>query len=62
MPSIEPSLLGARRVGELLTSHGIRPSKALGQNFVIDPNTIRKVLDVARLEAGDTVLEIGPGV
>ncbi|MEA2434874.1 MAG: rRNA (adenine1518-N6/adenine1519-N6)-dimethyltransferase [Actinomycetota bacterium] len=55
-------MLGARRVGELLAKHGVRPNKALGQNFVIDPNTIRKVVETARLEPGDTVLEIGPGV
>ena len=55
-------LLGARRVRELLSRHGVRPSKALGQNFVIDPNTIRKVIDVAELPSGARVLEIGPGV
>jgi 16S rRNA (adenine1518-N6/adenine1519-N6)-dimethyltransferase len=39
----------------------VRPTKTLGQNFVIDPNTIRKVLEVARLSPEDTVLEIGAG-
>jgi 16S rRNA (adenine1518-N6/adenine1519-N6)-dimethyltransferase len=58
----EPTLLGAARVGDLLARHGIRPKKALGQNFVIDPNTIRKVLDVASIAPDDDVLEIGPGV
>jgi 16S rRNA (adenine1518-N6/adenine1519-N6)-dimethyltransferase len=61
-PAGEPSLLGARRIGELLAKYRIRPTKALGQNFVIDPNTIRKVVDVADLSPDDTVLEIGPGV
>lgn len=54
-------LLGARRLREALDSHGVRPTKALGQNFVIDPNTIRKVVDVAGLKPTDRVLEIGAG-
>lgn len=54
-------LLGARRIRELFETHGIRPHKELGQNFVIDPNTIRKVVDVARLSEHDSVIEIGAG-
>ena len=54
-------LLGARRVRELLETHGVRPSKALGQNFVVDPNTIRKVVEIAGIEPEDEVLEIGAG-
>lgn len=54
-------LLGARRLRELLDRHGVRPSKALGQNFVIDPNTIRKVIEVAGTPNDAHVLEIGPG-
>jgi 16S rRNA (adenine1518-N6/adenine1519-N6)-dimethyltransferase len=56
------SLLGARRVRELLSAHGIHPTKTLGQNFVIDPNTIRKVVSVAGVGATDSVLEIGAGL
>ena len=54
-------LLGARRLRELFETHGIRPHKELGQNFVVDPNTIRKVVDVAGDLADETVLEIGAG-
>lgn len=54
-------LLGARRLRELFDAHGIRPTKALGQNFVIDPNTIRKVVDVAEVRETDRILEIGAG-
>jgi 16S rRNA (adenine1518-N6/adenine1519-N6)-dimethyltransferase len=54
-------LLGARRLRELLDRHGVRPSKSLGQNFVIDPNTIRKVVTVSGVGPGDRVLEIGAG-
>ena len=54
-------LLGARRLRELLDAHGVRPSKSLGQNFVIDPNTIRKVVAVSGVGPDDHVLEIGAG-
>jgi 16S rRNA (adenine1518-N6/adenine1519-N6)-dimethyltransferase len=57
----EPQLLGAGQVRALLREHGIRPSKWLGQNFVIDPNTIRKVIDVAGLDPSDAIVEIGAG-
>lgn len=56
-----PELLGARRLRELLDEHGVRPSKSLGQNFVVDPNTIRKVVAVAEVGPDDRVLEIGAG-
>lgn len=62
MSDVAPRLLGARRVLELLTAHGIRPQKALGQNFVIDPNTVRKVVRAAALRPEDRVLEIGAGI
>lgn len=54
-------LLGARRIRELFETHRIRPHKELGQNFVIDPNTIRKVVDVAGDLSDEIVLEIGAG-
>lgn len=54
-------LLGARRIRELLDERGIRLTKTLGQNFVIDPNTIRKMVEVAGVGPGDHVLEIGAG-
>ena len=57
-----PDLLGARRLRELLARHGLTPSRALGQNFVIDPNTIRKVVSVSSPDPEERVLEIGPGV
>jgi 16S rRNA (adenine1518-N6/adenine1519-N6)-dimethyltransferase len=48
-------------VRELLDEHDIRLTKSLGQNFVIDPNTIRKVVELAHVQPGDKVLEVGAG-
>jgi 16S rRNA (adenine1518-N6/adenine1519-N6)-dimethyltransferase len=46
----------------LLGAHGLRPSRALGQHFLADPNTARRIAALARVGPGDHVLEIGPGV
>jgi 16S rRNA (adenine1518-N6/adenine1519-N6)-dimethyltransferase len=55
-------LLTPPRVRALLARHGLRPAKALGQHYLADPNTARKVARLARVEPGDTVLEVGPGL
>jgi len=47
---------------ELLTSLGHRPRKELGQNFLIDGNVVRKSLALAEVQAGDAVVEVGPGL
>ena len=46
----------------LLEVHGLRPSRALGQNFVVDPNTVRRIARLADVHEGDLVLEIGAGL
>ena len=46
----------------LLERHGLAPSRALGQNFLADPNTARRIVRLAGVDAGDRVLEIGPGI
>lgn len=46
----------------LLGAHGLSPSRALGQNFVVDPNTVRRVARVAGVGPTDLVLEIGAGL
>ncbi|MGV6813440.1 MAG: 16S rRNA (adenine(1518)-N(6)/adenine(1519)-N(6))-dimethyltransferase RsmA [Phycisphaerales bacterium] len=48
-------------IKELLALAGHEPKKALGQNFLIDQNLIRKLVDASGAQAGDLVLEIGPG-
>jgi 16S rRNA (adenine1518-N6/adenine1519-N6)-dimethyltransferase len=49
-------------VRDLLAAHGCRPSKALGQHFLADPNLARKIVRLADVQAGDRVVEIGPGI
>lgn len=46
---------------ELLQQHGIAPKKSLGQNFLHDPHVLEKIVALAALDPGATVLEIGPG-
>jgi 16S rRNA (adenine1518-N6/adenine1519-N6)-dimethyltransferase len=56
------SLLGAAEIRELAESLDLKPSKSLGQNFVHDGNTCRKIVRTAGLQPGDIALEIGPGL
>jgi 16S rRNA (adenine1518-N6/adenine1519-N6)-dimethyltransferase len=60
----EPSarLLGPADVRELAGRLGVRPSKRLGQNFVIEAGTARKIAALAALGSDDVVLEVGPGL
>ncbi|MSO78897.1 MAG: 16S rRNA (adenine(1518)-N(6)/adenine(1519)-N(6))-dimethyltransferase RsmA [Acidimicrobiia bacterium] len=46
----------------LLREHGVHPSRALGQNFLADPNTARRIVRLAEVGPGSKVLEIGPGL
>ena len=55
-------LLGAREIRELAERLGVRPTKRLGQNFVIDPNTVQRIVRAAALPEGACVLEVGPGL
>lgn len=49
------------QIKEMLESRGLSPRKSFGQNFLIDQNLVRKLVDVAGVGAGDLVLEVGPG-
>lgn len=55
-------LLGAADIRELATRLDVTPTKKLGQNFVTDPNTIRRIVASAKLGGSETVVEIGPGL
>lgn len=55
-------LLGAADVRELAARLDVTPTKKLGQNFVTDPNTIRRIVTAAKLSGDETVVEIGPGL
>src|SRR6478735_5320875 len=55
-------LLGAAEIRALAARHGIRPTKQWGQNFVVDGNTVRRIVRVAGVGADDTVVEVGPGL
>lgn len=56
------TLLGAGAVRALAADLGLQPSKRLGQNFVIDPNTVVRIVRLAGVEPGMHVLEVGPGL
>ncbi len=56
-----PRLLGPADIRQIADRLGIRPSKRLGQNFVTDAGTVRRITALAELDAADVVLEVGPG-
>jgi 16S rRNA (adenine1518-N6/adenine1519-N6)-dimethyltransferase len=55
-------LLGPAEIRDLADLLGIQPTKKLGQNFVIDANTVRRIVRIAGVTAGMTVVEVGPGL
>tara|TARA_A100001388_G_scaffold15865_1_gene10541 strand:+ start:2202 stop:3047 length:846 start_codon:yes stop_codon:yes gene_type:complete len=55
-------LLGAADVRRIATELDIRPTKKWGQNFVIDPNTVERIVRVANVSRDDVVVEVGPGL
>lgn len=56
------NLLGATEIREIAERIGLRPTKKLGQNFVVDANTCRKIVKSADVGPTDIALEIGPGL
>jgi 16S rRNA (adenine1518-N6/adenine1519-N6)-dimethyltransferase len=50
------------KIKELLLKYETRPSKSLGQNFLIDKNVLRKIIDAAEIKQTDVILEVGPGI
>ncbi len=57
-----PRLLGPADIRGLAGRLGVRPTKRLGQNFVVDPATVRRIVTLAALDRRDVVLEVGPGL
>jgi 16S rRNA (adenine1518-N6/adenine1519-N6)-dimethyltransferase len=55
-------LLGPAEIRDLAARLGVAPTKKLGQNFVHDPNTVRRIVAAAGLTPDDVVLEVGPGL
>jgi 16S rRNA (adenine1518-N6/adenine1519-N6)-dimethyltransferase len=63
VPADDPRpLLGGGDIRRLLATHGLHPTKRRGQNFVTDPNTVRRIVRDAGVQAGDLVVEVGPGL
>jgi 16S rRNA (adenine1518-N6/adenine1519-N6)-dimethyltransferase len=61
-PAAEDGLLGPAVIRELAQQLDLRPTKTLGQNFLHDANTIRRIVRTADLRPDDVVLEVGPGL
>lgn len=59
---VQPRLLGPAEIRDLAELLGVSPTKKLGQNFVHDANTVRRIVQTAGVRRGDTVLEVGPGL
>ncbi|NEM90773.1 16S rRNA (adenine(1518)-N(6)/adenine(1519)-N(6))-dimethyltransferase RsmA [Galbitalea soli] len=62
MTTDSAALLGPAEIRDLAELLGIQPTKKLGQNFVIDANTVRRIVRLAGVAAGQTVVEVGPGL
>jgi 16S rRNA (adenine1518-N6/adenine1519-N6)-dimethyltransferase len=58
----DSALLGPAEIRSLAAQLGVRPTKALGQNFVHDANTVRRIVRTAAPSTDDVVLEVGPGL
>ncbi|HEX5859418.1 MAG TPA: 16S rRNA (adenine(1518)-N(6)/adenine(1519)-N(6))-dimethyltransferase RsmA [Microbacterium sp.] len=56
------TLLGASEIRRLAAELDVTPTKKLGQNFVVDANTVRRIVQVAGVRAGESVVEVGPGL
>ena len=56
-----PNLTSPKELQAILAAHGIQPSRRLGQNFLIDRHVLDFIVEAARLQPGDHVLEVGPG-
>lgn len=55
-------LTSPKIIKELLAKHEARPSKGLGQNFLIDKNVLNKIIEASNIKIEDIILEVGPGI
>ena len=55
-------MLTRTEVRALLDRHGLDPSRALGQNFLVEPNVVSRIAELARIGTNDRVVEVGAGV
>lgn len=62
MTTEERDIATPRRTREIMERHGLTVKKSLGQNFLIEPNILTKMLDVAGVDCDTNVIEIGPGI
>ena len=60
--TIQPKIASREVTTHILKAFGLRMSKKLGQNFLIDAGIVQGIVDAAEIEPGDRVLEIGPGI
>jgi 16S rRNA (adenine1518-N6/adenine1519-N6)-dimethyltransferase len=56
------AFLGAAQIREIAARLGLRPTKQWGQNFVVDANTVRRIVRLAGVSHDDAVVEVGPGL
>lgn len=62
MMAVSSGFLGPAEIRDLAALLELNPTKKLGQNFVVDANTVRRIVAVAGVTGDDTVLEVGPGL
>jgi 16S rRNA (adenine1518-N6/adenine1519-N6)-dimethyltransferase len=60
--SVSSGFLGAAQIREIAARLGIRPTKQWGQNFVVDANTVKRIVRLAGVGPDDCVVEVGPGL
>jgi 16S rRNA (adenine1518-N6/adenine1519-N6)-dimethyltransferase len=58
----QSGFLGAAQIREIAADLGLRPTKQWGQNFVVDANTVKRIVRLAGVTADDSVVEVGPGL
>jgi 16S rRNA (adenine1518-N6/adenine1519-N6)-dimethyltransferase len=56
------NLTSSKTIKELLQKHGAKPSKTMGQNFLIDGNILDKIIEAADIQPTETIIEVGPGI